>query len=106
MFGRSKESTSAVSEFIGKKSKLIQKKNKIFRAKINFALRGEHRHYYSKQDVQALGKNSRCKVCGMLLSEFRVQRRIENWSPNLKPIHKTDEVENNDQEMRALANAR
>lgn len=105
MFGRNKESTSAVSEFIEKKSKLIQKKKKIFRSKVNFALRGEHRHYYSKQDVQTLGKNSRCKVCGMLLSEFRVQRRIEEWSPNLKPIHNTEQQKEKDQEKATLANA-
>ncbi len=105
MFGRSKESTSAVSEFFEKKSKLIQKKKKIFRSKVSFALRGEHRHYFSKQDLQTHGKNSRCKVCGMLLSEFRVQRRIEEWSPNLKPIHNTEKLEENHQEKTALSNS-
>jgi phage FluMu protein Com len=98
MFGRSsKETTSIVSEFFDKKSRQIQKKNKIFRSKVNQALHGEHRHYFSKQDVSALGQNARCKVCDMLLSEFRVQRRIEDWSPHLKPIHNTEQLSDTDQ---------
>jgi len=105
MFGRSKESSSVVSEFFEKKSKQMQKKKKIFRSKINFALRGEHRHYFSKKDLQTQGKNCRCKVCGILLSEFRVERRIEDWSPNLKPIHKNEQAEKNDENTQILANA-
>ncbi len=93
MFGRSSKETTTVSEYIEKKSKLIKKKNKIFRAKIDYALRGEHRHYFSKQDVMALDKNARCKICGILLSEFRVQHRIDNWTPHLKPIHTDDHQE-------------
>lgn len=89
MFGRNNYETTTVSEYIEKKSRQIQKKKKFLRSKINYALRGDHKHYYSKQDVLANNENARCKVCGMLLSEFRVQKRIDNWSPHLKPIHKT-----------------
>jgi|GEM_PF-1412219 len=107
MFGRSsKESTTTVSEYIEKKSKLIQKKNKIFRAKVNHAIHGEHRHYFSKKDVAAQDMNARCKVCGMLLSEFRVQRRFENWTPNLKSGKKTQQqLADNDQVKEVLADA-
>ena len=98
MFGRSsKETTSIVSDFIGKKSRQIQKKNKVFRSKINHALHGEHRHYFSKQDVHTHEQNARCKVCGMLLSEFKVQRRFENLSSHLKPIHNTEQLAKTDQ---------
>jgi len=99
MFGlSSKESTSVVSEYIEKKSKLIQKKNKIFRSKVNHAFRGEHRHYFSKKDLASQKQNARCKVCGILLSEFRVQRRFENWTTHLKPIHNTQQqMAGNDQ---------
>lgn len=102
MFGHSNKETTTVSEYIEKKSRLIQKKKKIFRSKINYALHGEHRHYFSKQEVLTLDKNARCKVCGMLLSEFRVQHRIENWTPHLKPIHKTQQqtAENNQVQAR------
>jgi len=86
MFGNSNKETTTVSEYFEKKGKLIQKKNKIFRSKINHAFRGEHRHYFSKSDVAARNLNARCKVCGMLLSEFRVQRRFENWAPDIKPV--------------------
>jgi len=89
MFGHSKQETTTVSEYIEKKSRQIKKKKQIIRSKINYALHGEHKHYYSKQDVLANSENARCKVCGMLLSEFRVQKRIDNWSPHLKPVDKT-----------------
>ncbi len=93
MFGsRTKESTTTVSEFFEKKSKLFRKKNKIFKSKIDHAIRGEHRHYFSKQDVAEKSQNARCKVCGMLLSELRVQRRFENWTPNLKTVDKTQSI--------------
>lgn len=91
MFGLNSKETTTVSEYIEKKSKLIQKKNKIFRSKINHALRGEHKHYFSKKDVTSQSQNARCKVCGMLLSEFRVQRRFENWTSYLRPVHKTQQ---------------
>ena len=106
MFGRSSKETTTVSEYFEKKSKLIQKKNKIFRSKVNHAIHGEHRHYFSKKDVAAQDLNARCKVCGMLLSEFRVQRRFENWTPNSKSDQKTQQkLDDNDQVKEVLADA-
>ena len=89
MFGRKDNEATTVSEYIEKKSRQIQKKKNIIRSKINYALHGDHKHYYSKQDLLANNENARCRVCGMLLSEFRVQKRIDNWSPHLKPVQKT-----------------
>ena len=89
MFGRSNKEATTVSEYIEKKSRQIKKKKQFIRSKINYALHGEHKHYFSKQYVLANSENARCRVCGMLLSEFRVQKRIDNWSPYLKPVQKT-----------------
>ena len=60
MFGlKNKEhSTSSISEFIDKKSQLIKKKNRILRSKINYALHGQHKHYFSKQDVLSQKENT------------------------------------------------
>ncbi len=90
MFGhKDKEhSASSLNEYIDKKSQLIKKKNRIILSKINYALHGQHKHYFSKQDVLSQKENARCKVCNMLLSEYRVQKKMENWTPHLKPIHK------------------
>ena len=91
MFGRNDKDTNTVSEYIEKKSRQIKKSKQIIRSKINYVLHGNHKHYYSKQDLLADNENARCKVCGMLLSEFRVQKRIDNWSPHLKPVRKDPE---------------
>ena len=104
MFGRNGKETTTVSEYIEKKSRQIQKKKQIIRSKINYALHGDHKHYYSKQDVHENNENARCKVCGMLLSEFRVQKRIDNWSPHLKPIHKTSQQEKQQKLLKDLLN--
>lgn len=86
MFGRSDKEFSTVSEYIGKKGKQLKKKNTIALAKIEYAIRGEHEHIFSKQDVLSQRDNARCKVCKILLSEFRVQKKMENWTPHLKPV--------------------
>jgi hypothetical protein len=93
MFGhKNKEhGVSSISEYFDKKSQLIKKKNRIIRSKINFALGGEHKHLFNKQDVLSLNENARCKVCNLRLAEFRVQKKMENWTPHLKPVHVTVE---------------
>ena len=48
MFGRNNNELSTVSEYIDKKSRLILKKKEIFRARIDYALHGEHQHYKCK----------------------------------------------------------
>lgn len=92
MFGhKDKEhSTSNISEYIDRKSRLIKKKNRIIRSKINQAIHGQHKHCFSKQDVLLQKEDAQCKVCKISLAEYRVQKKIDNWSPHLKPIHETD----------------
>lgn len=94
MFGhkdKDKEhSASTISNYIDKKSRLMKKKNRMIRSIINHAIHGHHKHYFSKQDVLLQKEDAQCKVCKMSLADFRVQKKIENWTPHLKPIHKTD----------------
>jgi hypothetical protein len=42
---------------------------------VDYALRGDHRHYFSKEDLKNPAATPRCKVCGMLLTEFKVERK-------------------------------
>ncbi len=70
MFGRNKRDNSNFSEFIEQKSRL-------FHAKVVYAFNRDHEHYYSKQEVLNPNIDPRCKICGMLLSEYRTQKRFE-----------------------------
>ena len=72
---------------------LIIKKKKLFRSKVAYAIRGDHEHYYSKEEVrQFSNRNSlksaidpRCKVCGLRLSDYRTQIRYDTLEfPALK----------------------
>ena len=74
MFGRKKNTEqSNFSEFIEQKTRLLH-------SKVVYALNMEHEHYFSKRDVLNSGDGARCKVCGMLLSEYRTQKRFENMN--------------------------
>ena len=88
MFGRNNNEFSTISEFIEKKSKSLQNKKDIFFSKVEQVIHGKHEHRFSKQDVLKMDKNARCKVCGMLLSEFIVQHKMDNFSPFLQPKRK------------------
>lgn len=69
LFGKSTtEQSSSLTQRVGKKAK-------IFRSKVDCALRGDHRHYFSKADLNNPAAIPRCKVCGMLLSEYKVERK-------------------------------
>jgi len=69
LFGkRDTEQSSSMTQRVGKKAKM-------FRSKLDYALRGNHRHYFSKADLSDPSATPRCKVCGMLLSEFKVERK-------------------------------
>ena len=71
MFSRKKQKEqSNFSEF-------IQQKTRLFHSKVQHAFYREHEHYFSKRDVQNSGISTRCKVCGILLSEFRTQQKFE-----------------------------
>ena len=77
LFGKSSSEQSSISQLVGKKAK-------IFRSKVDYALRGEHRHYFSKADIYNPAAIPRCKVCGMLLSEFKVERKYAALHEEIK----------------------
>ncbi len=73
-------------------SDFIEQKSKLFRSKVVYALNREHEHYFSKRDVLNGDIDTRCKVCGILLSEYRTQKRFEKInSPVLLGEKKTTE---------------
>ncbi len=88
MFRLNNNEISMISDFIEKKSKLLHKKSDLFFSKIDQVIHGQHEHYFSKQDVLTENQNARCMVCGMLLSEFKVQQKINTLAPLLKPRRK------------------
>ncbi|MFW2438563.1 MAG: hypothetical protein ACN4GR_04255 [Arenicellales bacterium] len=61
---------SSISEF-------VEQKTRLFQSKVVYALNGEHEHYFSKKDVLNGNFDTRCKVCGILLSEYRTEKRFE-----------------------------
>ena len=71
------EQSSSLSQRVGKKAKM-------FRSKMDYALRGNHRHYFSKADLNNPAATPRCKVCGMLLSEFKVERKYAALNEEIK----------------------
>ena len=75
MFGRRTYEQNSFSKFVEHKTRLI-------RSKAVYALHREHKHYFSKSEVFNPNIDARCKVCGILLSEFRVIRQtVEYNSP-------------------------
>jgi len=92
MFGRTSDEYSTISEFFEKKSKQLIKKKAILFSKVDQALHGEHEHYFSKRDVKAKSKTARCRICGILLSDFKVQQKIIRSSEILKSRHSTVDV--------------
>jgi predicted nucleic acid-binding Zn-ribbon protein len=84
MFGRNSYEFSTISEFIEKKGMLLSKKKSIMRAKIDQALSGEHEHFFYKHEVMAKKENARCKVCGMLLSAYKIEQKVKKLSPRLR----------------------
>ena len=73
MFGRRTKEQSNFSEF-------VEHKTRLFRSKVVYALQREHEHYYSKSEVSNRSIDPRCKVCGILLSEFRTSKKFEEYN--------------------------
>jgi len=73
MFSRKPKEQSNFSVF-------IEQKTKLFHSKVVYALRREHEHYYSKSEVLNRNIDPRCKVCGILLSEYRTMKKFERWN--------------------------
>lgn len=77
MFRRKDNESSSISIF-------VEKKAKMFKSKVDFVLHGEHRHYFSKKDSLDSAANPACKVCGMLLSDYKIQKKFEALSKEFK----------------------
>jgi len=74
MFSRKKNrEQSSFSEF-------VEQKTRLFQSKVVYALNGNHEHYFSKKDVLNGNIDTRCKVCGILLSEYRTGKRFEKMN--------------------------
>ena len=82
MFGRRSYEQNSFSKFVGHKTRLI-------RSKAVYALHREHKHYFSKSEVFNRNIDPRCKVCGILLSEFRTSKKFEEFN---SPIVLSTEV--------------
>jgi len=61
-------------------SEFIEQKTRMFHSKVMYALYREHEHFFSKRDVLNGNIVTRCKVCGILLSEYRAQKRFEKMN--------------------------
>lgn len=81
MFSRKDKEQSNFSEF-------IEQKTRLFHSKVVYALHREHEHFYSKSEVLNRDIDPRCKVCGMLLSEYRTIKRFEKLN---SPIEFNDD---------------
>ena len=81
MFSRKDKEQSNFSEF-------IEQKTRLFHSKVVYALHREHEHFYSKSEVLNRDIDPRCKVCGMLLSEYRTMKRFEKLN---SPIEFNDD---------------
>ena len=59
-------------------SALIVQEVKLFHSKVVYSLYGNHEHFFCKSELMNSGIDSRCKVCGILISEYRAQRKLES----------------------------
>jgi hypothetical protein len=57
-------------------SLLVETKARILKSRIDYALHGEHDHYFNKKQSLDPTANPKCKICGMLLSVFKSQNKF------------------------------
>ena len=72
-FARKNKEQSDFSEFVEQRTRLLY-------AKLMYALDREHMHFFSTLDIQQNKADARCKVCGILLTEYRIQERFEKMN--------------------------
>ena len=65
-------------------SLLVDKKTRMLKSKIDYALHGEHDHYFNKKQSLDPTVNPKCKVCGMLLSDFMTQKKFETLNREIR----------------------
>jgi len=81
IFRKSSTETSSIIRYVDKKTRLL-------RAKYDYAQNNEHKHLFSKREVNTPGIDPRCKVCGMPLSELTMKRRLESVSERFRAAKK------------------
>ena len=57
-------------------SEIILHKARLYHSKLAYSLYSEHEHYFCKSDLLISGIDTRCKVCGILISEYRAQQKL------------------------------
>jgi len=77
MFRRKENEASSVSLFVEKKTRMLK-------SKVDYVLHGQHRHYFSKKESLDPTVDPACKVCGMLLSDLKIQRKFELLDKKIK----------------------
>ena len=70
MFSCKSKGQSEFIEFIDKTIRLIY-------SKVMNAFYREHEHYFSKWDVLNSNTDTRCKVCGIRMSDYRVKEKLK-----------------------------
>ena len=71
MFSRKSKGQSEFIEFIDKTIRL-------FYSKVMYGFYREHEHYFSKSDVLNSNTNTRCKVCGIRMSDYRLKEKLKS----------------------------
>lgn len=70
MFRRKDNDQSTVSMIVVKKTRMLK-------AKVDYVLHGQHKHYFSKKESLDSEVDPACKICGMLLSDLKVEKKFE-----------------------------
>jgi hypothetical protein len=55
----------------------VEKKTRMLKAKVDYVLHGQHKHYFSKKESQDPEVDPACKICGMLLSDLKIEKKFE-----------------------------
>ena len=77
MFRRKDNDQSTVSMF-------VEKKTRMFKAKVDYVLHGQHKHYFSKKESLDPEVDPACKICGMLLSDLKIEKKFEALNKKVK----------------------
>ena len=85
MFRRKDNEQSSISQF-------VEKKTRIFKSKMDYALRGDHVHYFNKRESLDPDSNPKCKVCGMLLSDYKIQKKFESLHREIQEKNSNNNV--------------
>lgn len=83
MFLHSDSEHSGISDFVEKKTRMLK-------SKVDYALHGDHVHYFNKKESLDPCCNPKCKVCGLLLSDLKVQNKLEKLNETVRKKRQLD----------------